>query len=131
MTELPAFPDAENVVMGLLEPLVTDPDTQLVTVIPEQPTLPTIQVLRTGGSDDYVTDFPNVEVKVLGSSRPSAWDLAEKVRQVVLGARCTQVGSALIDGTVTVTPAVQVPDEGDDVRAVVASYQLAMRRLKP
>lgn len=128
MENLGPYPDAENVVIGILEPLVTTPTAQVVTAAGEDMVLPTIQVQRTGGSDDRITDYPTVQVKVFAADRPSAWALAEQARQAILAARRTVAGGALIDDTDTVTPAVQLPDEGDDVRTVMAVYRLAMRR---
>lgn len=122
------YPDVELVAVALLEPLVSSPTAQVVTVLPEVLTLPTIQVQRTGGSDDRITDYATVQVKVFAGTRPDAWALAEQVRQTVLAARRTAAGGALIDNTDTVTPTVQMPDEGDDVRTVMAAYRFSMRR---
>lgn len=123
-----AFPDAENVMISLLEPLVDDPAHQVVTAAPEQLVLPTILVRRIGGSNDSHSDFPNLAVTCFAATRPQAWALAEQIRQVVLASRRTKVNGVLVDNAETVTPAVQMPEENEDLRSVMAVYRLSMRR---
>lgn len=127
---LPAFADAEQVMLVLLEQ--TSATTVTATGNPIVP--PVIRVQRTGGSDDGLTDFAQLEVVCFGENRSASWVLAEECRQFVLAARHTDVvlpGGAhrvVIDDSATTTPAQQIPWPDQLQRPVVATYELAMRR---
>lgn len=122
------FPDAELVVMDLLEGITGTP---CVTVTPDnlEEVVPVIQVNRTGGSDDGITDFPRVTVTVFDAKRTPAWDLAEACRQALYGSVRTKVAGATIDNVRTDTDPQQIPDSNPNVRKVTATYRLAMRRM--
>jgi hypothetical protein len=117
------FPDAERVAVELLHPLAP-----AMVVTPRQITEPIIQVRRVGGTDDGVTDFARIEVGCIAFTRHEAWHLAEAVRQRILNARATVHGGALIDRTAVEIAPQQIPDENPDIRRVVATYRLSMRR---
>lgn len=126
--ELAAWPDAETVVMTLLEPVAPT-----VTATPAKLVVPVIRVQRVGGSDDGITDHPRMEIACYGSDRAQAWQLAEQCRQVILGSIRTEVitdtGRVLIDTARTDNPPTQVPyPTSEDVRRVAGYYRFAWRR---
>ena len=120
---LSPFPDAEAVVIDLLEPVAPG-----YTELPHDFDPDAIRVTRTGGSDDGVTDYALVEVTSFGSSRARAWQMDGEVRQLVLAAGGTAVNGVLVDYTRTATPSQQLPDPRDALRVVTSSYRLAFRR---
>jgi Protein of unknown function (DUF3168) len=128
MTVLAAFPDAELVFLDLLNglaPSVTHTDDNL--------TPPAIQVQRVGGSDNGVTDRPQMQITCYGGTRAQAWALAEQVRQRILAAGATTVTGdfvtgVLVDSTRTVTPAQQIPERNPNLAAVTALYAAGFRR---
>ncbi|MGQ0774549.1 MAG: phage tail termination protein [Pseudonocardiales bacterium] len=121
--ELPPFPDAETVVLELLAAVAPT-----VTATADPLILPVIRVQRVGGADDGISDNPRIEVACYGATRAQAWQMAERCRQLVLAGAMTTVAGALIDKAATETPAVQLPDDSPDVRRVVGTYRLVMRR---
>ncbi|WP_143267146.1 DUF3168 domain-containing protein [Amycolatopsis thailandensis] len=121
---LPPFPDAETVVLALLEPVAPT-----VTATPADLTPPLIRVQRVGGSDDRITDHPRMEIACYGSDRADAWQLAEQCRQLILGSIRTRVAGVLIDSARTDNPPTQVPyATTEDVRRVLGYYRLSWRR---
>ena len=120
---LAPFPDAEAVVIDLLEPVAPG-----YTELPDNFTPDAIRVTRTGGSDDGITDYALVEVTSFGSSRARAWQMDGAVRQWILAAGGTSVNGVLVDLTRTATPSQQLPDPREDLRVVTSSYRLAFRR---
>ncbi|MER5671158.1 hypothetical protein [Pseudonocardia alni] len=128
MTERP-FADAEVVVLDVLSPVT--PTVPVVTATPPNFAPPMVQVQRLGGSDNGITDYPNVAVTCYGADRPSAWAMAEQCRQLVLSAAHTEHADVLVDTASTVTPAAQLPDPRADLAVVTALYRLGMRRPRP
>lgn len=125
MTELLApFPDAEVVLLELLDPAIAP----ACTATPPTITPPLIRVVRTGGSDDGITDSPVVEVTCIGADRQASWALAEECRQVILASPNTVVAGVLIDDAATFTPPQQIPDPDLDKRSVTTNFVLAWRR---
>lgn len=120
---LAPFPDAEAVVIDILEPVAPG-----YTELPDGFLPDAIRVTRTGGSDDGITDYALVEVTSFGSSRARAWQMDGEVRQRVLAAGGTAINGVLVDQSRTATPSQQLPDPRDDVRVVTSSYRLAFRR---
>lgn len=127
---LPAFADAEQVALVLLEQATAN----TVTALPNPIVPPIIRVQRTGGADDWLTDYPHIEVLCFGADRGQSWQLAEQCRQLILAGRLTQVTlpdgvtRVVIDNALTTTPAQQIPWPDQEQRPVVATYQLEMRR---
>lgn len=125
-TDLPAFPDAETVVMALLESVAPT-----VTATPAELVPPLIRINRVGGSDNGLTDNPRVEIACYGTDRGHAWQLAEECRRVVLASPRSVVDGVLIDSARTDNPPTQVPyPTSTDVRRVVAYFRLAWRRAR-
>lgn len=122
---LPGWPDAEAAVLAVVNPAVT---VNAGTVTPADFTgkLPFALVQRIGGADDGVTDYPVIAVTVFGSSRASAWAVAESCRQHILASPGGP--GVLIDSAETVTPSQQVPDPNTNLRVVTATYRLGLRR---
>ncbi|GAY12037.1 hypothetical protein [Pseudonocardia sp. N23] len=121
---LAAWPDAEVVVLDLLDPAVAP----ACTATPETIETPLIRVVRTGGSDDGITDSPVMEVTCIGADRTQSWQLSEQCRQVILASPNTVVAGVLIDDAATFTPPLQIPDPDLDKRSVTTNFVLAWRR---
>lgn len=135
MELLAAFPDAELVVMALLELLAPG---RTVTSTPAdlgaEPVQPVIRVQRIGGNDDGITDRPRVEVSTFAATRGEAQQLQMQCQQRILAAGCTtvdldEVDAVLIDTASTDTGPIQPPRyTNPDVRWVPAFYRFAWRR---
>jgi hypothetical protein len=100
---------------------------------PSQLTPPIIVVRRTGGNCDYITDFPELMVRALDTSRPASMALQLECQRIIENAFASEVtlddGTVvLIDGTQTVTSGHPMVYENVDVREVMAIYQIKMRR---
>lgn len=127
----PAWPDAERAVCDLLAGLGTC-GTEVRPSLQSQ--LPYLRVTRTGGGDDGVTDAATVSVDVFAAGASQAKAVAERARQVLAGpgpgtvpARQTDHGT--VDRVTTVTgPARLPPTDSGNLRMVVASYRVSMRR---
>lgn len=132
-TLLDPFPDAESVMMDLL-----DPHGETVTATPETIEPGLIQVERIGGPDDGVTDRPRVRVTCFGATRATAWAMTRATQQVVLASGGTMVtgpetaaeypGGVLIDKAFTATPPKQVPESGRGSRQIETVYEIHLRR---
>ena len=107
----------------LLAPLGTT-----VTATPDAFEPPLIVVERVGGGDDGVTDYPRIEVSILGSTRREAWQLAREAQQLVLAASGELVGATLVDAAGTESDPAQRDYENPDLRLVMATYRLEYRR---
>lgn len=124
------FPDIESVVCTLLEPVA---DT--FTRVPEQILDKFILVRRIGGANDEFQDYPLVQVQAFAvatstqsTPRPVAFAMGEDIRQLMLASRRTKVGDVVVDDVTTITPPDEHDDENSDIRCVVATYELIMRR---
>lgn len=125
---LPAFADAEEVATTLLTPA-----GNVVKGTPPNLTPPVIVVKRIGGHSDYITDYPEIQVRCLGATRPASMALQIHCQQLIENAFATEVtlvdGTVvLIDGTQTLTSGHPMPYENVDIREVAAIYQIKMRR---
>lgn len=121
--ELPAYPDAEQVVMALLEslaPTVTETTDPIVT--------PLIRVMRVGGNSDQLQDYPRMEIACYGATRNEAWQLQQQCEAVIVNSPGTEVAGTLIDNARTDNPPQQPPYANPDVRRVVAYYRFTWRR---
>jgi len=131
VTVLAPYPDAELVMMDLLQPVAPT-----VTATDQTLTGRTIQIQRVGGTDDGVTDRPVLQVTCMATTRTEAWAMARDVQQRVLAAggtavTGTRVAGVYIDSTRTVTPPDQLPDRNPGIRPVSAQYRLGLRRPRP
>jgi hypothetical protein len=125
---LPAWPDAELVVLDLLDPVGS-------TVLETGDDIPpgTVLIQRVGGADDGITDRPVMQIVCFHGDRSAAWSLARNVQQRMLAAGGTRVTGehvtgVLIDSVRTVTPPDLLPDRNPNLRPVAAQYRLGMRR---
>lgn len=103
------------------------------TVTPERFTGPMVRVLRVGGSDDRISDFPRVEVRCFAATRNEAREMSEQCRQLILASSATSVvlddGTAVfIDRARTDTPPQAAPFANPDIDSTVAYYRFALRR---
>lgn len=130
-TPLPPYPDAELVLLDLLEP-VGGPDTT-VTHTDEDLTAPCLQVQRTGGPDDGVTDHATMQVTCYGATRAQAWQLYRDAQQAVLAAGGTAVTghyvtNVLVDHTETIASGRQLPYNNPGFQVVVSEFRVDLRR---
>lgn len=133
-TLLKPYPDAEQVMLDLLDPFGDTVTATPPTQIP--PGL--IQVERIGGPDDGVTDRARVKVVCFGATRDTAWAMTRATQQAVLASGGTMVtGPAtakeyprgvLIDLARTATPPKQVPESGRGSRQIETVYEIHLRR---
>lgn len=123
MELLAAFPDAELVVMALLDDLASNGTTE-----PLEISGAFVRIQRVGGSDDGVTDRARVEVLCYHDTRPLAQALAVEVRRRISAAGCTVAGGALIDRAFPEVAPVHETYRNNDARAVPAVYRFEWRR---
>lgn len=127
---LPPFPDAEAVLIDLLDGL---DGAYACTALPDaaafESRIPVIVCNRLGGgSNDGITDKALCAVLVIHRTRREAWVLASKVRDAVLAASATAVNGVLIDHTEEVTGNQEVMDIDPDNRMIDSSFYLSFRR---
>jgi hypothetical protein len=125
------WPDAELVMLDMLSPLIT---TATVTHTDEDLAPPAIQVQRTGGTDDGVTDRPTVQITCYGTTRAQAWELNNAVQELVLSKSGGGVVSGefvidvLIDHTRTLVAGRQLPYANPNIKSVISEYRMDMRQ---
>lgn len=119
------YPDAETVLLDLLEPIAP-----AVTSLPARFEPPMIVVERVGGAPDPddVTDYPLLQVSCYGARRPDAWSLSGQCQVAILSSPCSEVNGVLIDYAEVAIGGQQVPDMDPDDRRVVSTYRLGFRR---
>jgi hypothetical protein len=128
---LPPFPDAEDVVMALLEEVA---DTTTDTAATLDSDAPVIKVTRVGGTDDLITDRPLVEVAVFATTYEQARQLARQCQQVILASGGRSIVTpdhpqgVLIDKAETTSAPLRVPYENENLRHKAATYQFSFRR---
>lgn len=125
---LPPFADAEEVAYVLLSSLAT-----VVKGTPTNIVTPVIIIRRIGGHSDYVSDFPQIHVSVIGDTRPESVQLQLLCQQKIENSFATEVtlpdnSVVLIDGTMTLTSGHIEAYENVDLREVSGVYQFIMRR---
>lgn len=129
---MPDFPDAEAVLLDLLDGL-DGAYTATALPSPEQfeALMPLVICNRIGGGTiDDITDKAMCSVLVIHHSRAQAWALAAKVREKILraGRTPTAVNDVLIDATSEIVGNQEVMDINPDNRMVDSSYWLSFRR---
>lgn len=129
------FADAEEVLRTFLVERL--PGTVLV-VSATGPTLtpPTVMARRIGGQTDRITDFATMLVSVFCATRPESIALAGQIQACILNATNTPVplsggGTALIDGAVVSEADHPELYDNPDLRHVISTYELRMRRPRP
>ena len=131
---LPAFRDAEDVVLDLLEGFfnpagydrVVWMDTETFDGDRFEHSLPFIRVGRTGGAPrrgDEHTDAPVIDIDVLATTRREAKQIADTIQQLLVSTPYP------IDVcNVLMSPQKVGWQEGSPLRRFYASYHLALRR---
>ena len=119
------FPDAEAVMCDLIEPHAPA-STMLADDWEDH--LPQVQVNRTGGAADDVTDTARLQVAVYAATRAAAWNLSSAIRETVLDAVNEAPGGVLIDDATEAIAGQQIPDIDPDDRRVISTYNLSFRR---
>ncbi|MDE8648079.1 hypothetical protein PXH69_24170 [Rhodococcus qingshengii] len=130
MNRPPPFPDAEEVLVNLLDGIGGG---YACTALPDEKEfdakIPIIVCNRIGGgSSDGITDNALCGVLVIHKTRGKAWVLAGEVRDAILSAGNTRVGGVLIDTTSETTGNQEVADIDPDNRMVDSSFYLNFRR---
>jgi hypothetical protein len=93
-----------------------------------------VQITRTGGDDDGITDRPIVTVSCWGDTYPAAKTLAEQCRQRILAAACTAIpvdgypNGVLIDRTVTDSAPTELAIDDAEKRRKTAVFRFELRR---
>ena len=121
------FPDIEAVVCGILRGEM--PGTTVDVALPDdlQQQLPFVQVTRQGGGSviQFVSERPGVELQCYGADKAAAHDTAQMARAVLLAARESVQGGALIldvqDLAITWVP--------DPVNLYLPRYSVALQFL--
>lgn len=122
---LPAFPDAELLMVDLLAPLGVD-----VGVETPASFVRFVRALRTGGTDDGITDSPILGVTTYAPTRAESQLLTRGVARLIAEAAATEVAGTLIDYTSVYTGPIEQPDQNPDIRAVTTYYVIEYRRPK-
>lgn len=121
-----AYADAELLLTGWIK---TQRGVRCVTDLPADLTsLPIVQVVRFGGSDDELTvDTPNIDVDVFHNDRASAFTLAEQIRSDIrLRLPGYSANGAVVTGVETISGPKWVPYDNTSLRRVSASYRVAI-----
>lgn len=128
------FPDVHDVLITYLEGELAGPlvDTEKPEQIPADGA---VRVLRVGGRDDTITDYPRVEIACYAHTFDEARHLGERCRQylLVLGGQGVygvpgHDRPVLVDRCRTDTPPEPVPYDNPDVDRHVGYYRLELRR---
>ncbi|MCW2904925.1 MAG: hypothetical protein JWO67_7190 [Streptosporangiaceae bacterium] len=124
-TDLPVFPDVEQVLMDLFADLAAT----VVTFLPAdlQQRLPLVRVRRLGGGDDKWTDQPRVDVEVYAADRAAGMPLAKLLQQRLIS-RPNRTAHGVIDRAGTEVGPREVPYDDPDTRLFTATYRVSLRR---
>lgn len=132
---LEPFADAETVLRKRLAKQL--PATvAVVSATGPSITPPTVLARRMGGDCDRVTDFAVMLVSCFGTTRSESSSLAAQVQAIILNSINTAVAldndtTALIDGAVVMVADHPENYDNPDLRQVVTTYELRMRRPRP
>jgi hypothetical protein len=125
MTVLAPFPDVERAVGDLVTGLGTAGSETNITL---QSTLPYIRIRRLGGSDDRVTDAARVDVHVYDTNATSAKEISEQIRQRLISGPSMTAHGVIDRAWTEIGPQTIPADDTADIRQVVATYRISMRR---
>lgn len=127
-TPLWRFPDAQAVLVDLLEQFTGPGRTDTETPDNLLEVLPFIRVLRSGGLSDRVSDHARVEVDVFATTYAQAEETAEAVRQYLIGTPLRS-GPAVIDRVQCDQGPVEKP-WAPGIRRFGATYSIVSRRYR-
>lgn len=121
------FPDVQRVLVDDLQTVAGEGRTGVETPADLQTRLPFIRVLRVGGGSDRVSDRAAVDIDVFASTYTEAEELAERVRQHIVG---PPPPIARLDKAVCETGPRELPwgDDDNGVRRFGATYLITARR---
>ena len=125
MTVLAPFPDVERAVGDLVAGLGTTGSETNITL---QSTLPYIRIRRLGGADDGITDAARVDVHVYDTDATSAKAIAEQVRQLLISGPSVTAHGIIDRARTEIGPQTIPADDTADIRQVVATYRVSLRR---
>lgn len=125
MVVLAPFPDVERAVGDLVAGLGTAGSETNITL---QSTLPYIRIRRLGGSDNRITDAARVDVHVYDADATAAKTIAERVRQRLISGPSTTAHGIIDRAWTEIAPQTIPADDTADIRQVVATYRISMRR---
>lgn len=91
--------------------------------------LPFIKIGMVRGADDHVTDAAVLDVEYFGSSRSSAADGAEELRETVLGLAGRASRGRLVDSVSTVARPTWRDYRNSKIHRYVATYQITARQV--
>ncbi|MFE6282435.1 hypothetical protein [Streptomyces sp. NPDC057877] len=126
MADLAPFPDVEDLLVQALADL-----SQTGTVYPPDldSSVPFTRVRRVGGTDDRRTDSALVDVETAAATRAAAWPVARAIQQRLISGPLHVAGVGVVDRTVTEVGLRGVLLDNPDLRAVLGTYRLSLRRL--
>lgn len=124
MSDLAPFCDIETAVMQTVNGLGTA-DTATPPDLSAH--LPFIRVNRIGGPDTRFIDTARVDIDCFAADRPTAYALAESVRQRMLNVPHV-VAAGRIDSVVTDSGPREIPWGDPALRRFTASYTVTSRR---
>jgi hypothetical protein len=122
---LAPFPDVERAVGDLVADLGTPGSETNITL---QSTLPYIRIRRLGGSDDRITDAARVDVHVYDTDATNAKAIAETIRQRLISGPSTTTHGVIDRVWTEVGPQTIPAADTANIRQVVATYRVSMRR---
>lgn len=91
--------------------------------------MPFVSIRRSGGPDDDITDFPNVEIQVFASTDADAQAASEIVRQGIRALRFARWGNVAVDRTRTLVGPYWADYGDDNFQRYIAVYQIESRIL--
>lgn len=121
------FPDVHAIVLSWLASAY--PQAKAGTQTPPDFTglLPYVRVVRRGGANDRLSDFPTVEIDVFDATYEAAEDLAERIRQDLIG---PPPAPPRLDNCSCPDGVKERPwGESTQVRRLGATYRMSTRRI--
>lgn len=119
------FPDVQRVLVADLETVAGDGHTGIETPEDLASALPFIRIRRSGGGSDRLNDFATVDVDCFAATYTEAEQLAERVRQRVVG---PPPPIAVLDRATCEVGPRELPWGDGQIRRFAATYQIAARR---
>jgi hypothetical protein len=119
------FPDVQRVLVADLETLAGVNHTGTETPEDLAGALPYIRVLRVGGGSDRLNDYATVDVDCFAATYTAAEQLAERVRQRLVG---PPPPIAVLDRATCEVGPRELPWGDGQIRRFAATFQIAARR---